>query len=99
MAPFDKIPPSHDPDKPGRSTQSLLRDDYGDDVDDEDAGERALLSEETQTRWQEATPLNTAALWKQTSGIVVEVSTSSRRSAFPDLRALDTTNPPFHDAW
>lgn len=69
-------------------------DDY---EDDEDGGERALLSEDTPDRWKEKTPLDAAALWKQTSGIVVEVSASfRRRPTFPDLGALDPTNAPFH---
>ena len=82
MAPLDKIPASQDPYKPADSTQSLLRDDYDDDADDGDAGERPLLREESQTRRQEKMPQNAAAFWRQTSGIVIEVSTSSHRVTF-----------------
>lgn len=93
MAPLDKVPT---PDEPGGNTQSLLPDDYDDDADDGDAGQRPLLRGETQARWQEKAPLNAATFWRQTSGIIVEVSPSSHRSTFPDPRTLDTTNAPFH---
>jgi hypothetical protein len=88
MAPLVKIP--------GGSTQSLLPDDYDDDADDGDAGERPLLPQETQTRRQEKTPMNAATFWRQTSGIVVEVSASFLRSTSPDPRTLDASNAPFH---
>jgi len=101
MAQLTKIPSSPDSYKHSGTPQSLLHDDDDDDdndyEDDGDGGERALLSEDTPTRWEEKTPLDAAALWKQTSGIVVEVSASFRRQpTFPDPRALDPTNAPLH---
>jgi hypothetical protein len=89
MAPLDN---AHTPHEQRGSTQG----DYDDDADDGDAGDRPLLSEETQARWREKTPLNAATFWRQTSGIVVEVSPSSHRSTFPDPRILDTANAPLH---
>jgi len=47
------------------------------DSDDDDGGERALLGENTQTRWKEKPPSNFLRLWKETSGIVIEVSVST----------------------
>ena len=86
MAQLSMIPSSPDSYKHSGSPQSLLQDndddDYDDDRDDDDNGERALLSEDTPTRWEEKTPLDAAALWKQTSGIVVEVSASLRRQTY-----------------
>ena len=96
MAPLDKMPTPQDHYKPNDSTQSLLPDDYDDDADDGDAGERPLLREQTQARWQEKTPLDAGSFWRQTSGIVVEVSPSSHLSTFPEPRTLDATNAPFH---
>ena len=101
MAQLSMIPSSPDSYKHNGSPQSLLQDDnddgYDDDRDNDDNGERALLSEDTSTRWEEKTPLDAAALWKQTSGIIIEVSTSfRRRPTFPDPGALDPTNAPFH---
>lgn len=102
MAQLSMIPSSPDSYKHSGSPQSLLQDDndddYDDDRDDDDGGERALLSEDTSTRWEEKTPLDAAALWKQTSGIIIEVSASFRRQpTFPDPGALDPTNAPFHN--
>ncbi|KAH9961041.1 hypothetical protein BC827DRAFT_1132217 [Russula dissimulans] len=48
-----------------------LREDDDDD-DDGDSGERALLVENTQTRWKGERTSKAIALWKQTSGIIVE---------------------------
>ncbi len=96
LAALHKIPASPNSYKPAGIPQTPLRDDYDDDADDGDGGERALLGEDTQTRWQEKTPLNVAAFWRQTSGIVVEVSASSRRSTFPDPTTLDATDAPLH---
>lgn len=101
MAQLTMIPSSPDSYKHSDAPQSLLHDDddddYEDDGDDGDSGEQALLSEDTPARWEEKTPLDAAALWKQTSGIVVEVSASLRRQpTFPNPRALDPTNAPLH---
>ena len=81
MAPLHKIPTPQ-----GGSTQSLLAEDYDDDADDGDAGERPLLREEMQTNWQEK---NSMTFWRQTSGIVVEV----RTPRITDLLFLDPRNP------
>jgi hypothetical protein len=107
MAQLSMIPSSPDSYKHSGSPQSLLQDnddddddddDYDDDGDNDDNGERALLSEDTPTRWEEKTPLDAAVYWKQTSGIIIEVSASfRRRPTFPDPGALDPTNSPFHD--
>jgi hypothetical protein len=84
MVQLSKIPSSPDSYKDSGAPQSLPQDDDDDYEDDRDGGERALLSEDTPSRWKE--PLDAAAIWKQTSGIVVEVSASScRRPAFADL--------------
>jgi hypothetical protein len=94
MITMDDIPVTPNSFKPESSTQSL-RD--ADDSDDEgDGGERALLSEDTQARWQEEKPSNAAAFWKQNSGIIIEVSASSLRSIVPYPRTLDATNAPLH---
>jgi hypothetical protein len=87
MISLDEIPVSP---TPGDTSQSLP-DDH--DSDDDDGGERALLGENNRTRWEEKTP---PGFWKQTSGIVVEVSVSSLRSSHSDPGSLDTTNAPFH---
>lgn len=58
-------------------------DDHDSDDDDDggESGERALLGENTQTRWN-GKPLSiSVGSWEQTSGIVVEVSASSFRSS------------------
>ena len=80
MASLDEIhvsPTHYEP----RDTAQEPPDDH--DSDDDDGGERALLGENTQTRtrWKEKTPSISLGLWKQTSGIVVEVSLSSFRSS------------------
>jgi len=89
MAQLSKIPSSPDSYKDhSGAPQSLLQDDDDDYEDDRDGGERALLSEDTPTRWKENTRLDAAAIWKQTSGIVVEVSASEsfcHQPTFPDL--------------
>ncbi|KAH9992844.1 hypothetical protein BJV77DRAFT_1001392 [Russula vinacea] len=46
-------------------------DDHDSD-DDDDGGERALLGENTETRWKERAPSIYLGFWKQTSGIVIE---------------------------
>ena len=71
-------------------------DDHDSD-DDDDGGERALLGENTETRWKERAPSIYLGFWKQTSGIVIEVSLSSLRSGFANHGTLDTANAPFHD--
>lgn len=76
MAQLSKIPSSPDSYKDSGAPQSLPQDDDDDYEDDRDGGERALLSEHTPSRWKENTRLDAAAIWKQTSGIVVEVSAS-----------------------
>jgi hypothetical protein len=91
MISLDELPVSPKPYTPGDTSQSLP-DDH--DSDDDDGGERALLGENTETRWREKTP---SGFWKQTSGIVVEVSVSSLRSSVSDHGTLDTTNAPFHN--
>jgi hypothetical protein len=58
-----------------RDTAQSPTDDH--DYDDDDGGERALLGENTQTRWKEKPLSISLGFWKQTSGIVVEVSVSS----------------------
>jgi hypothetical protein len=88
------VPPKHY--EPRDAAQSPP-DDH--DSDDDDDGERALLGENTQTRWKEE-PLSTyLGVWKQTSGIVVEVSLSSFRSRVSNSGpgTLDITDSPFHD--
>lgn len=89
MAPLDEALNS---DRPGGTPQPL-EDDYDSD-DDDGSGEHALLNENTQTRRE--TPSKSAAFWKQTSGMIVEVSASSVWSSVPDPRSLDTTNTFFH---
>jgi hypothetical protein len=94
LAPLDKIPTQQEP--PCDPAPSLAEDDYDDDASDGDAGEQPLLHEGTQTRWEAKTPLTAVTFWKQTSGIVVEVSAFSHQCTFPNPRALDATNAPFH---
>ncbi|KAF8496847.1 Mg transporter [Russula emetica] len=53
-----------------RDTAQSPPDDH--DSDDDDGGERALLGENTQTRWKEKPLSISLGFWKQTSGIVVE---------------------------
>lgn len=91
MITLEEIPKHY---TPGDTPQSHP-DDH--DSDDDDGGERALLGENTQTRWRENIPSNPKGFWKQTSGIVVEVSGSSfLRCTVSDPGTLDTTNAPFH---
>ena len=91
MITLDEIPKPY---TPGDTSQSHP-DDHDSD-DDDDGGERALLGENTQTRWRENIPSMPSGFWKQTSGIVVEVSASSFWSSVTDPGTLDTTNAPFH---
>jgi hypothetical protein len=79
---------------PGDTSQSHP-DDH--DSDDDDGGERALLGENTETRWKGKPSSIYLGFWKQTSGIVVEVSVSSLQSRFADHGTPDTSNAPFHD--
>jgi len=72
-----------------------LQEDYDDD-DDRESGERALLVENTQTSWKGERASKVIAFWKQTSGIVVEVSASSFQACVIDSGTLDTANAPFH---
>jgi len=75
-------------------------DDHDSDDDVDDGGERALLGESTQTRWKEKPRSIYMGFWKQTSGIVVEVSVSSFRSIVVSNSGpgtLDITDSPFHD--
>lgn len=96
MAPLDEIhvsPKHYEP----RDTAQSPPDDH--DSDDDDGGERALLGENTQARWKEESLSISPGFWKQTSGIVVEVSLSSFRSSVSNSGpgALDITDSPFHD--
>jgi hypothetical protein len=96
MASLDEInvPPKH---YELRDTAQSPPDDH--DSDDDDGGERALLGENPQTRWEEK-PLSTyLGFWKQTSGIIVEVSVSSFCSSVSNSGPgiLDITDSPFHD--
>lgn len=76
---MDKIHVSPKLYEPPDTTQSPP-DDHDSDDDDDDGGERALLGESTQTRRKEKPRSFYMGFWKQTSGIVVEVSVSSFRS-------------------
>ena len=79
MASLDKthVSPTHyEP----RDTAQSPPDDHDSDDGLDDGGERALLGENTQTRWKEKPLSISLGFWKQTSGIVVEVSVSSFRS-------------------
>ena len=80
-----------------RDTAQSPPDDH--DSDDDDGGERALLGEHTQTRWKEGPLSVSLGFWKQTSGIVVEVSVSSFRASVSNSGpgTLDTTDSPYHD--
>jgi hypothetical protein len=96
LAQLSKIPSPSDSYKDSGAHQSL--DDDDDYEDDRDGGERALLSEDTPTRWKENTRLDPGAIWTQTSGIILEVSTSFTPPTvvLPDLGAVDSTDAPFH---
>jgi hypothetical protein len=96
MASLDEIHVSPKHYEPPDTAQSPP-DDH--DSDDDDGGERALLGENTQTRWKEKPLSISLRFWKQTSGIVVEVSLSSFRSSVFNSGpgTLDITDSPFHD--
>ncbi|KAI9453738.1 Mg transporter [Russula earlei] len=70
LTPLDEIPPSLRHEHPGVIPQSP-QDDY-DDHEDADGGGRALLGEGVQTRWERERFSSLLAIWKETSGIVVE---------------------------
>jgi hypothetical protein len=89
MISLDELPGSQDTSQPHL-------DEPDSDDDDDDDGERALLGENTQGRWKEKIPSIPLGFWKQSSGIVIEVSASSLRSSVSDPGTLDTTNAPFH---
>jgi hypothetical protein len=98
MASLDEIcvsPKHYDP--RDRDTAQSPPNDH--DSDDDDGGERALLGESTQTRWKEKPLSISLGFWKQTSGIVVEVSVSSFRSSVSNLGpgTLDITDSALHD--
>lgn len=76
MAPLDEVDASPKHYEPRDIAQSPP-DDH--DFDDDDGGERALLGENTQTRWREKPLSISLGFWKQSSGIIVEVSVSSFR--------------------
>lgn len=80
MLSLDEINGSPKHYEPRESAQSLP-DDI--DSDDDEGGERALLGENTQTRWKEKHLSKFLVVWNQTSGIVVEVCVSSFRSSVP----------------
>lgn len=99
MLSLDEIhvsPKHYDP----RDTAQSPPDDHDSDDDDGgESGERALLGENTQTRWK-GKPLGISlGFWGQTSGIVVEVSVSSFRSSVSNSNpeTLDITDSPCHD--
>lgn len=94
MISLDELPGPQKSYAPGDTSQPHL--DEPDSDDDDDDGERALLGENTQTRWKENIPSIPLGFWKQSSGIVIEVSTSSLRSSVSDPGTIDTTNAPFH---
>ncbi|KAI0270288.1 hypothetical protein BGY98DRAFT_1100771 [Russula aff. rugulosa BPL654] len=58
--------------EPRDTTQSPPDDHDSDDDDGGESGERALLGENTQTRWKVEALSTSLGLWEQTSGIVVE---------------------------
>src|SRR6266852_6408428 len=67
--------------EPRDTAQSPTDDHDSDDDDDSDddgeSGERALLGVHTQTRWTEKPLSISLGFWKQTSGIIAEVSVPS----------------------
>ena len=85
--------------EPRDTTQSPPDDHDSDDDDGGESGERALLGENTQTRWKVGTLSTSLGLWEQTSGIIVEVSVPSFRFSVSNSgpRTLDITDSPCHD--
>ena len=94
MISLEELPGAQKSYAPGNTSQP--HEDEPDSDDDDDDGERALLGENTQTRWKEKIPSIPLGFWRQSSGIVIEVSASSLRSSVSDPGTLDTTNAPFH---
>ena len=97
MISLEEIYVSPMPDGPRDTSQSPPDGDH--DSDDDDDGERALLGENTQTRWTEK-PLSIYLwFWKQTSGIIVEVSVSSFRSSVSNPGTLRHYRRSFSQRW
>ena len=77
MFPLDEVYVSPKQYEPQDTTQSPPDDHDSDDDDDGESGERALLGVHTETRWTEKPLSISLGFWKQTSGIVAEVSMPS----------------------
>jgi hypothetical protein len=99
MLSLDEINVSPKHYEPRDTVQSPPDDHDSDDDDGGESGERALLGENTQTRWKVEALSTSLGLWGQTSGIVVEVSVPSFRSSVSNSGpgTLDITDSPYHD--
>jgi hypothetical protein len=99
MFSIDEINGSPKQYEPRDTAQSPPDDHDSDDDDDGESGERALLGVHTQTRWAEKPLSISLGFWKQTSGIIAEVSVPSFRSGVSNAGpgTLDITNSLCHD--